>query len=153
MWVKFEENCHVLINQLHRNFHSKTLSCRKIKSVFRDVEWCFNASWGLKGLNCHPLDVVGETCSYLFNLRPNIWKAWCRNANFIPNITVGLSCESAVLLRHLKISPFLYCVYSLLFIHAQQQKQINIGAYNVLFCLYYIGDIIITYYVKYYSYI
>ena len=28
---------------------SKTLCCRKIKSVFRDVKWCFNASSGLKG--------------------------------------------------------------------------------------------------------
>ena len=29
----------------------KPLSCSKIKSVFRDVKWCFNASRGLKGLN------------------------------------------------------------------------------------------------------
>ena len=45
---KSKENCHVLVNQFH--FHSKTLGCRKIKSVFRDLKWCFNASWGLKGL-------------------------------------------------------------------------------------------------------
>ena len=48
---KLKENCHALVNQFHGNFRSKTLCCRKIKSVFRDVKWCFNASWGLKGLN------------------------------------------------------------------------------------------------------
>ena len=39
------------MNQFHENNHSKTLGCMKIKSVFRAVKWCFNASWGLKGLN------------------------------------------------------------------------------------------------------
>ena len=49
--LKIKENCHVsLINQFHGDCHSKTLGCRKIKCVFRDVKWCFNASWGLKGL-------------------------------------------------------------------------------------------------------
>ena len=48
--LKIKENYHVLVNQFHWNFRSKTLSCGKIKSVFRDVKWCFNASWGLKGL-------------------------------------------------------------------------------------------------------
>ena len=48
--LKIKENCHVLVNQFHGNIHSKTLGCRRIKSVFRDVKWCFNASWGLKGL-------------------------------------------------------------------------------------------------------
>ena len=32
------------------NFHHKTPSCRKIRSVYSDVKWCFNASWKLKGL-------------------------------------------------------------------------------------------------------
>ena len=41
---------HVLINQFHLNFRFKTLSCRKIRCVFIHVKWCFNASWGLKGL-------------------------------------------------------------------------------------------------------
>ena len=36
--VKNQENCHVLVNQFHGNFHSKNLSCMKIKSVFRDVK-------------------------------------------------------------------------------------------------------------------
>ena len=49
--VKIKENCYALVNQFHGNFRSKILCCRKIKSVFRDVKWCFNASWGLKGLN------------------------------------------------------------------------------------------------------
>ena len=36
--LKIQENCHVLVNQFHENFCSKTLGCRKIKSVFRDVK-------------------------------------------------------------------------------------------------------------------
>ena len=47
---KIKENCHVLVNQFHGNCYSQTTSCRKIRSVFRDVKCCFNASWGLKGL-------------------------------------------------------------------------------------------------------
>ena len=35
MWFK---NCHVLVNQFHGNFHSKTPSCRNINSVSRDVK-------------------------------------------------------------------------------------------------------------------
>ena len=35
---KIKENCHVLVNQFYGNFHSKNTSCRKIKSVFRDVK-------------------------------------------------------------------------------------------------------------------
>ena len=58
---KIEENCHALVNQSHGNFCSKTLCCRKIKSVFRDVKWCFNASWGLKGLICYRLDHNGAS--------------------------------------------------------------------------------------------
>ena len=52
---KIEENCHVLVEEFHGNFHSKTLGCKKIKSVFRDVKWCLNTSWGLKGLINWPL--------------------------------------------------------------------------------------------------
>ena len=48
--LQIKENHHILVNQFHGNFRSKTLSCRKIKYIFRDVKWCFNASWGLKGL-------------------------------------------------------------------------------------------------------
>ena len=33
MGEKIEENYHVLLNQFHGNIHSKTLSCRKIKSA------------------------------------------------------------------------------------------------------------------------
>ena len=49
--LKIKENHHVLVNKFHGNLCSKTVRCRKIKSVFRDVKWCFNASWRLKGLN------------------------------------------------------------------------------------------------------
>ena len=45
-----KENCHALVNQFHENFPLKTLSCGKIKSVFRYL----NASWGFKGLNLKP---------------------------------------------------------------------------------------------------
>ena len=48
---KIKENCSVLVNQFHGNFRSKTPSCGGIQSVFRDVKWCFNASWWPKGLN------------------------------------------------------------------------------------------------------
>ena len=47
---KIKENNHVLVNQFYGNFHSKTPSGRKIKCFFRDVKWCFDASWGPKGL-------------------------------------------------------------------------------------------------------
>ena len=36
--LKIKENCNVLVNQFHGNFHSKTLSFWKIESVFRDVK-------------------------------------------------------------------------------------------------------------------
>ena len=65
--LKIKEICDVLVNQFHGNFRSKAVGCRKIKSVFRDVKWCFNASWGPKGLtaklsnlNFHPLEVVSR---------------------------------------------------------------------------------------------
>ena len=32
-----------------------------------------------------PQPQVVENYSYLFNLRPNIYKCWCLNTNFIPN--------------------------------------------------------------------
>ena len=49
--LQIKENYHVFVNQFHGNFHSQTPICRKIISVVRNVKWCFNASWGLKGLN------------------------------------------------------------------------------------------------------
>ena len=48
--LKIKETYHVLANQFHGIFHSKTLVFWKIRYVFRNVKWCFNASWGLKGL-------------------------------------------------------------------------------------------------------
>ena len=62
--LKIKEKYHVLVNQFHGNFRSKNLYCRKIKCVFRDVKWCFNASWGLKGLNedCKCVrDIINQT--------------------------------------------------------------------------------------------
>ena len=45
------ENCQIMVKEVHGNFPFKTVSCRKIKSVFRVVKLCFKASWGLKGLH------------------------------------------------------------------------------------------------------
>ena len=39
-----------MAKQFHGNFRSKTPVCWKIRYVFRDVKWCFNGSWGPKGL-------------------------------------------------------------------------------------------------------
>ena len=48
MWFKNERNWNVLANQYHGNFRSKTLGCRKIKFVFKDVKSCFNEFRGIK---------------------------------------------------------------------------------------------------------
>ena len=63
---KIEENYHVLVNQFHENIHSKTLGCKKIKYVFRDIKWCINASWGLKGLR-------EKFIPYVFLLEVHYW--------------------------------------------------------------------------------
>ena len=36
--LKIKKNCHVFVIQFHENFCSETLSCREIRSVFRDVK-------------------------------------------------------------------------------------------------------------------
>ena len=36
--LEINENYHVLVNQFHGNFRSKTLSYRKIRCVFGDVK-------------------------------------------------------------------------------------------------------------------
>ena len=43
-WVEIKENYYVLVKQFHGHFHSKNPICWKMKSVFRDVKLCFNAS-------------------------------------------------------------------------------------------------------------
>ena len=105
MWFKNKENRHVLINQLHGNFRSKILYCRKIRCVFRDVKRCFNASWGLKGLtygqcrrrwhNINPLTPklfnlnfhpqVSENCSDLRKWRSTLFKSCTLMSHFIFN--------------------------------------------------------------------
>ena len=37
--------------QFHEHFRSKTTRFPEIKSVSKNVKWCFSASWGLKRLN------------------------------------------------------------------------------------------------------
>ena len=53
-----------LVNQFHGHFRSKTLGFRKINSVFRDVKWCFNASWGLKGLSVKHTSAISRATSH-----------------------------------------------------------------------------------------
>ena len=48
---KIKAKYNVLLNQFLVNFHSKTSSYREINCVFRDVKWCFIASWRLKALH------------------------------------------------------------------------------------------------------
>ena len=67
---KIKDNYHVLVNQFHGNFHSKTLGCRKIKCVFRDVKWCFNASWRLKGLT------IGVLTYFIQTKRTKVFAIW-----------------------------------------------------------------------------
>ena len=69
--LKIEENHRVLVNQLHGNSRYKTLCFRKIRYVFMDVKWCFNASWGLKGLKARRCRV-----------RPNIYSISGRHRAF-----------------------------------------------------------------------
>ena len=45
---KMEGNCYVLVKQFHENLFLKPLKCREIKSVFRDLKWCFDASRALR---------------------------------------------------------------------------------------------------------
>ena len=68
MWWKSTENWHILVKQFHGNFRSKTLCCRKIRSVFRDVKWCFNASWGLEGLTSL-ISLYPEPVSFVWHLK------------------------------------------------------------------------------------
>ena len=59
--LKKKENYHVLVNQFLGNFRSKTPSCRKIRSVFRDLKLCFNPSTAkLFNLDFHPLEAVSH---------------------------------------------------------------------------------------------
>ena len=40
----------LFLKQFQENCRYKTTRFQEIKSFFSDVKWCFNASWGLKGL-------------------------------------------------------------------------------------------------------
>ena len=97
------ENCNVLVNKFHGNFRSKTPSYRKIKSVSRDVKWCFNAWWGVNpltaklfNLNFHPIEVVScwldpqlqvsENYSELTKWRSTVFKSCWLMSHFIFNI-------------------------------------------------------------------
>ena len=49
-WVKNVRKLPCISKSFIDIFLLKPLSFSKIKSVFRDLRWCFNASWGIKGL-------------------------------------------------------------------------------------------------------
>ena len=70
-----------LVNQFHGNFGYKSLGCRRIKYVSRDVKWCFNASWRLKGLIHHWVNVCylpGSAVHHNLLLSfPDAQNAWC----------------------------------------------------------------------------
>ena len=73
-----EENCHVLVKQFHGNFRSKTLCCRTIRSVFRDVKWCFcqvnsfnPLTANLFNLNFRPLEVASRWRDRLLQVSEN----------------------------------------------------------------------------------
>ena len=44
------KNILLFLKRLRENFRPKTTGFQEIKSFFRDLKWCFNASWGFKGL-------------------------------------------------------------------------------------------------------
>ena len=44
------KNILLFLKLFYENFRSKTARLHEIKSFFRDARWCFNASWGPKGL-------------------------------------------------------------------------------------------------------
>ena len=78
----------VLVNQFHGNFRSKTLSFRKIKYVFSDVKWCFNASWGLKGLTIRrSVNISIILALKHFILSPYKYYIWLRT---LPGVTTKL---------------------------------------------------------------
>ena len=72
-----------IVNQFHGNFCSKILRCREIKSVFRDVKWCFNASWGPKRLICHLYKNEGEMSIQLTGL-PDVLLQIVHVSNWYP---------------------------------------------------------------------
>ena len=50
MWIKNVRKLPCISKPASKKFSFLNLGCWKSKSVFRDVKWCFNASWWLKGL-------------------------------------------------------------------------------------------------------
>ena len=97
--LKIKENSYVLVNQFHGNFRFKTLSCRQIKSVFRDVKWCFNAAGGLKGQNDfmkYPSIIYAIKAQYVFRWSMNV--LFCPN-NFIENIVYHLVHKPDIVLH------------------------------------------------------
>ena len=91
--LKIKENCNVLVNKFHRNILPKTLGCRKIESVSRDVKWCFDASWGLKGLRLsHTARTVPDCLRRDENLKQSVRCGHSHNYDFVHFRRVG-SCR------------------------------------------------------------
>ena len=62
-WWKMK-NILLILKQFLENLRSKTTSFQEIKSFFRDAKWCFNASWGFKGLIYKTIHVL---CIIIFS--------------------------------------------------------------------------------------
>ena len=75
--LKIKENCYVSVNQFHGNFRSKTPSCSLVVvrdgKFFRDGKWCFNASWGLKGLNKEAKTAIEALSTLTVKNPPNVF--------------------------------------------------------------------------------
>ena len=137
---KIQENYHVFVNQFLGNFRSKTLCCGKITCVFRDVKWCFNASWGLKGLT-HFKNSIDQLSVIIIILlyRPistNHWLQIYITNNYVFDIQGGAPCPSQESSNC--ITPWLFFI----FIALQMAFFIGYAAYR--------WEIILSFTLKYY---
>ena len=129
---KSKENWHVLVNQFHGNIHSKTLGCRKIKSVLRDVKWCFNASWGLKGLKQVSRFVLlvstihlvtASVFRMLSTLRMRMGPQRVLNESWRPTYFYAYQMYFMVLVYILLVLMYIICVF--MYIHSKQYRFIR----------------------------
>ena len=95
--LKITENYHVLVNQFQGNSRSKTLSCRKIKYIFRDVKWCFNASWGLKGLKTRWTYIIAVLLTCYNVTWSSINLAWTRQGRTGNSVLMSWSAQLGAL--------------------------------------------------------
>ena len=133
--LKIKEHYHVLVNQFHGNFRSKTLGCRKFKSVFRNIKLFLNASLGLKGLNRWPLRYLtllpiwstlhSQTSGYAGMTMGMFW------LNII--ILVGLQCRNGTY-KSSRIKPDLECRPTACIPCAVTRRKKNTKQRNNIYC-------------------